>query len=66
MLDWINSHGIEVLIVYYLLSILGTMPPMPDNASYLAKWGFAAAHAFCGNMKQMIAATHIAPKEDGQ
>lgn len=55
MIHWIETHGFEVLIAYYLaISVFGTMPPLPDSASYLAKWGFAAAHALCGNMKQMI------------
>lgn len=64
MLHWVETHGIEVLISYYFfISILGTMPPLPDNATYMQKWGFAAAHALCGNMKQMMAAFEQSHKD---
>lgn len=56
MIEWINSNGIAVLAIYYIvISVLGTMPELPSNASYLAKWGFASAHAICGNMQKMVA-----------
>lgn len=65
MIHWIETHGVEVLVFYYvLISILGTMPPLPDSASYYQKWFFAAAHALCGNMKTMMSAFGQKPKED--
>lgn len=66
MFHWMETHGIELWFIYYfLISIIGTLPPLPANAGYMAQWGFAAAHAFCGNLKQMIAAVGApaAPKE---
>ena len=52
---WINSHGFLVLGIYYLvISVLGTMPQLPDNASYLEKWGFAIANAICGNAQKVL------------
>lgn len=57
MIHWIETHGVEALITYYfLISVLGTMPPLPDDAGYFHKWAFGAAHAFCGNMKNMVEA----------
>lgn len=65
MIHYAETHGIEMLIGYYILiSILGTMPPLPPTASYMQRWGFSIAHAICGNMKNMMAAMSIpAPKE---
>lgn len=57
MIYLIEHHGFEVLIGYYLLiSILGTLPPLPDNASYWEKWLFGIANAICGNAKSVMAA----------
>lgn len=64
MIHWAETHGIELLLTYYfMISILGTMPPLPDNASYFEKWAFAAAHAFCGNMKSVMAILQPPAKE---
>ena len=57
MLHYVETHGFELLVGYYLLiSILGTLPELPPNASYMQKWGFAMAHAICGNAKNAMAA----------
>ena len=62
MTNWVNIHGIEVLIGYYvLISILGTMPDLPTNATYFQKWAYGAAHAICGNMKNVAAALGMKP-----
>ena len=64
MIHWIDAHGLTVLAVYYLLiSVLGTMPDLPADAAYLQRWGFAAAHAICGNMKNMLQAIQPASKK---
>lgn len=56
MFHFAETHGIEILITYYLLiSVLGTMPPLPDNAGYYRKWLYAMAHTFCGNMRSVAA-----------
>jgi hypothetical protein len=56
MLHYAETHGIEVLITYYILiSVLGTLPPLPENATYLEKWGFAVANAICGNARSVMA-----------
>lgn len=64
MIHLIESHGIEVLIAYYvLISTLGTLPPLPDNATYLQRWAFAAAHTICGNASKVMQALGQTPKE---
>ncbi len=56
MVHYIETHGFEILISYYvLISILGTLPPLPDTATYWQRWGFAIAHAICGNAKSVMA-----------
>ena len=39
-----------------LISILGTLPPLPENATYWEKWMFGIANAICGNAKSVMAA----------
>lgn len=56
MIEWINSHGVEALLGYYIfISVLGTMPDLPTNASYMQRWAFGAAHAICGNVQKVFA-----------
>lgn len=67
MIHFLESHGLEVLIGYYLLiSILGTLPPLPADASYAQRWGFAIAHAICGNAKNVMAAMNVQPPQEKQ
>jgi hypothetical protein len=64
MIHLVETHGFEVLLGYYLIiSVLGTLPPLPENASYWQKWAFGIAHAICGNAKNAMAAFGQTPKE---
>ena len=55
MITIIENHGIETLICYYfVISILGTLPPLPESATYLQRWGYGIANAVCGNAKQVM------------
>ncbi len=57
MLNYIQHHGVEVLIAYYIvISVLGTLPPLPENATYMQRWGFAIANAICGNAMSVMSA----------
>ena len=52
MVHFVNSHGIEVIIFFYVFScIVGGMPILPSNASYGAKWAYTVAHLLAGNLK---------------
>lgn len=65
MIHLIETHGIECLIAYYLIiAVLGTMPPLPDNAGYYRRWLFAMAHAFCGNIQTMAKAMNFGQPKD--
>lgn len=57
MIHFLDTHGILVLVGYYLvICTLGTLPPLPDNATYWQKWGFGVAQAICGNAKNVMQA----------
>ncbi len=54
MMGWINNHGIETVLTFYIFScIVGSMPPLPDNASYSMKWAFLTLHAMAGNLRSV-------------
>lgn len=56
MLSWINSHGVETIIFYLAFAaIVGSMPPLPDNASYWQRWAYGALHGLAMNFRAMIA-----------
>lgn len=62
MLHTLETHGIEVLITYYLvIAVLGTLPPLPPSATYMQRWLFAIAHAICGNARSVMAAMNMQP-----
>ncbi len=65
MYNLIQHHGFDALFVYYLvISVLGTLPPLPDNATYWQKWGYGIAHAICGNAKNVMATIGQKTTED--
>lgn len=60
MLHTIESHGIEFLIGYFVFSsIVSTMPPLPETASYWAKWAFGLLHALASDWKQVLAMAKV-------
>lgn len=49
-----------MLIAYMLFSsIVSTMPPIPDTASYWAKWAFGFLHAAASDWKQVMAMAKV-------
>lgn len=52
MLVWLNSHGLEVFLAYFLFSVIaGSVPPLPETAGFWAKWGYAILHGLAGNLR---------------
>ncbi len=68
MVHWIQTNGMEALLIYYvLISIIGSMPPVPPDAGYYAKWAYMAAHAIAGNMRALAHTINMPdPPEKGQ
>ncbi len=64
MIHFIETHGFEVVISYYVFaSIISTMPPLPSNASYWSSWGYGALHAFASDWKHALEMTKQLPQE---
>jgi len=41
MLEWVDSHGIEVIIGYlFFATLVGSMPPLPEGAGYWSRWAY--------------------------
>lgn len=52
MTQWIESHGIECIIVYFVFAaIVGSMPPLPPEASYALRWLYGFAQLASANLK---------------
>jgi len=62
MSNWINSHGIEVLVIFYIFSgLVSTMPPLPDTSSYWAKWAFGFLHVLAAGWEKAMESFKGAP-----
>jgi len=68
MIHWINSHGVEVLIVGWLwAAAVGTMPKLPEGSSFWAQWGYGFLHVTAANLKQAANLLNIKlPNGDGK
>lgn len=55
MIEWINSHGMETILTYLVFTALvGSMPPLPNDAGYFQKWIYAALHALAMNFRTAL------------
>jgi len=67
MIHWVNSHGIEVIIAYMVFAaVAGSMPPLPENANYWARWAYGATHALAMNLRQAMATLNVKVPEAGK
>lgn len=56
MFNWIESHGIEVLIGYYIFAAFtGGMPTPTDNASVAYRWVFSSFSLLNASVARFIA-----------
>jgi hypothetical protein len=56
MLAWIESHGFEVLIAYYVFTAFsGGMPTPTDGASVMYRWIFSSLNILNGSLARLIA-----------
>ena len=55
MAAWLNSHGLEVLVIYIVYSTLsGFMPPLPPGVGFFATWAYQAFRGFGGNAAALL------------
>lgn len=65
MIHFLETHGIEVMIAYYLyISAVSSMPPLPDSAGYYRRWAFQFMHMFAGNWEKVMAALKLPVKTE--
>lgn len=64
---WINTHGVEALLVYLAYAgIVGAIPPLPKTAGFWAQWGYGALHAVAMNLRTAAQLMGMkVPTEDG-
>lgn len=56
MLGWIETHGIEVLIGYYIFAAFtGGMPTPADNAGVAYRWVFSSFNILSANLARLVA-----------
>lgn len=66
MLGWIESHGFESLVIYFLAScFIGGMPTPSDNASVMYRWVFSSFTLFSAGLAR-FAATQFPESKIGQ
>lgn len=66
MLAWVEAHGFEVLIAYYLFSAFsGGMPTPTDNASVWYRWLFSSLSILNGSIARLVA-TQLPSSKVGQ
>lgn len=52
MLHWIDTHGIESMLIYVAFLLLaGTIPPLPADAGFAAQWGYFIMKGLSANAR---------------
>lgn len=42
MISWINTHGVEAILIWAVVIIVsGTVPPLTSDAGFWSKWAYA-------------------------
>lgn len=55
MTKLIHSPMFWVTLMYIYNSAVSTMPPLPEGASYWARWAYGAVHALAANWDKVMA-----------
>ncbi len=62
-MNWIETHGIEALLLYYAFAaITGGMPTPPDGAGILYRWTFSTFSILNGSLARLVATQFPASK----
>jgi len=66
MIAWVESHGLEVLVMYYVFAAFtGGMPTPSDNATVLYRWAFSSLSILNGSIARLVA-TQLPASKVGQ
>jgi hypothetical protein len=64
MFNWINTHGLEAIAIYFVFCIVcGSVPPLPAEAGFLATWLYLIVKAASANSRGIGKALGIATPE---
>lgn len=56
MLMWVEKHGFEALLIYYLFSaVTGGMPTPMDGAGVIYRWVFSTFSILNGSLARLVA-----------
>jgi len=66
MITWVESHGIEVLVMYYVFAAFsGGMPTPDNNASVAYRWIFSSLSILNASIARLVA-TQLPASKMGQ
>lgn len=66
-MNWIMAHAIWILLGYLALTaVIGSMPKLPEGASYRARWAYGALQAFSLNLRFAMNFFKLPTPEDKQ
>jgi hypothetical protein len=66
MLTWVEAHGMECLVMYYVFSAFsGGMPTPGDNSSVWYRWAFSTLNLLNANIARLVA-TQLPASKMGQ
>jgi hypothetical protein len=66
MISWVESHGIEVLVMYYVFAAFsGGMPTPSDSASIGYRWVFSSLSILNASIARLVA-TQLPSSKMGQ
>jgi len=66
MIAWVEAHGIEVLVMYYVFAAFsGGMPTPGDNASIMYRWVFSSLSILNASIARLVA-TQLPSSKMGQ
>lgn len=58
MLNWVNTHGIEALIIAFVFaSVISTIPPLPPNTGWWATWLYKTLQLLGASLDKAINST---------
>lgn len=66
MVNWVESHGFEALVIYYVFAaISGGMPTPADTAGVAYRWAFSSLSILNASLAR-LAATQFSGSKIGQ
>lgn len=66
MITWVESHGIETLLMYYVFAaITGGMPTPVDASGIAYRWAFTSFGLLSANLARLLA-TQLPNSKVGQ